>query len=141
SFEYIFGDYLTEPFYSLFRECEILRIDADREAQDLLITAKSQQFIETDHVRECGQSIAQKAGLKRVRIQMKYLPTLFSVDCFPSLVTELKSRSGIVNGFFDGAEAVLEEDRLTVRLQNGGRDILLQAEADKLLERVIQELF
>ena len=141
SFEYIFGDFLTEPFRSVFGACEILRIDADREAQDLLITAKSQSFIEADHVRECGQSIAQKAGLKRVRIQMKYLPTLFSVNCFPSLVTELKSRCGIVNGFFDGAEAVLEENLLTVRLQNGGRDILLQAGVDKLLERVIQEFF
>ena len=141
SFLFIFGEFLDEPFSAAFRSCEVLRIDADRIAQNLLVTVKGQDFVPVETVQQCSQMIAAKAGLKRMHIQMKYLPTMLRAEIFPALVSELKTRCGIVNGFFDNAEAVLEEGHLTVRLQNGGRDILLQAGVDKLLERIIQEMF
>ncbi len=141
SFAYIFGEYLEPQYAAAFEGCELLRIDADREAQDIRATVKSEQIVEAALVKECGLSVARRAGLKRVAFQMKYLPNLFSVDYFPSLVHELKELSGVVNGFFEGASPEWDGSVLTVRLQNGGRDILMQAGVDRLLQKIIFERF
>ena len=141
SFAYIFGEYLEPQFAAAFEGCELLRIDADRETQNIRATVKSGRLVEAALVRECAASIARRTGLRQVSFQMKYLPDLFSVGYFPSLVAELKERCGVVNGFFEEAVPEFAGGVLTVRLQNGGRDILMQAGVDRLLETIIFERF
>ncbi|MDD6034229.1 MAG: PHP domain-containing protein, partial [Oscillospiraceae bacterium] len=137
----IFGDYMDEPCRSLFGGCDVLKLEADLPGKQLEVTVRSDKFIEASRVHECQQMIAKAAELTLVRLQMKYLPTLLTADCFPSLVEELKTLSGVVNGFFDGAGAVLENGRLQVELKNGGRDLLLQAGVDRLLQKLIHDRF
>lgn len=141
SFESIFGEYLEEPYFSIFRECELLRIDADRSAQDIRILAKSSRLVEAEHVQQCAQQLARKASLRQVHLTMKYLPTLFTPEYFPSIVSELKTMCGVVNGFFEDAEAFLDGQNLLIRLKNGGREILQQANVDKLIERIVRDHF
>ncbi len=74
SFETIFGEYLEEPYRSIFRECELLRIDADRGSGEIRIQAKSGRLIEMEHVFQCARQLAEKAALKKVGLTMKYLP-------------------------------------------------------------------
>ena len=54
SFERIFGEYLEEPYHSLFKECELLRIDADRASGEIRIQAKSDRLIETSISALCS---------------------------------------------------------------------------------------
>ena len=141
SFERIFGEYLEEPYHSLFKECELLRIDADRASGEIRIQAKSDRLIEMGHINQCALQLAQKANLKKVGLTMKYLPTLFTAEYLPSIVYELKTLSGVVNGFFEGAEAELSGQELLIRLKNGGREILQQAGVDKLIEKIVRDHF
>ena len=141
SFERIFGEYLEEPYHSLFKECELLRIDADRASGEIRIQAKSDRLIEMGHINQCALQLAQKANLKKVGLTMKYLPTLFTAEYLPSIVCELKTLSGVVNGFFEGAEAELSGQELLIRLKNGGREILQQAGVDKLIEKIVRDHF
>ena len=141
SFERIFGEYLEEPYHSLFKECELLRIDADRASGEIRIQAKSDRLIEMGHINQCTLQLAQKANLKKVGLTMKYLPTLFTAEYLPSIVCELKTLSGVVNGFFEGAEAELSGQELLIRLKNGGREILQQAGVDKLIEKIVRDHF
>ena len=60
SFERIFGEYLEEPYHSLFKECELLRIDADRASGEIRIQAKSDRLIEMGHINQCALQLAQK---------------------------------------------------------------------------------
>ena len=59
SFAYIFGEYLEPQYAAAFEGCELLRIDADREAQDIRATVKSEQIVEAALVKECGLSVAR----------------------------------------------------------------------------------
>lgn len=98
-------------------------------------------MIEEEQVRQCAQLLARKASLQQVRLSLRYLPTLFTTEYFPSIVAELKTLSGVVNGFFEGAEAVLSGQELTIILRNGGREILCQAGVDRLIQQIIRDHF
>ena len=137
----IFGDYLKDPCRSIFKNCNLLRLEADRSAQEIKAIVKSDTFIEASQVWACQRMIAKAANLNKLELQMKYLPTLLTADCFSSLVEELKTLSGVVNGFFDGSVATVEDKVLSIELKNGGKDLLLQAGIDRLLARLIQEHF
>jgi DNA polymerase-3 subunit alpha (Gram-positive type) len=141
NFLMVFGDYLAEPCLGIFRECELLKLEADREALSLKATLRSGKMIDIESVRHCQQMIIEKAGLNEVTLVLKYLPTLLNGESLPLLVEELKTLSGVVNGFFEGAEASVTDTAMEISLKNGGRDLLIQAGVDKLLEKLIGEHF
>ena len=141
SFLAVFGDYIEEPYTSIFKECEMLRLDADPAARTISTVMKNGSIIKVEHIRECQRAIAKKAGLQSVRFTLKYLPTLFDISYFPELITELKGVCSVVNGFLDDAEAEFDGEVLHISLKNGGKNILLQAGADKQIERLVYERF
>ena len=112
----IFGEYLAEPFLTLFDSAEILSLTADEEAQQIRAEVKSEKYIGTEAVWDCQTAVLRATGLRVFKIQMKYLPSLFSADLFPSIVEELKTVNSVVNGFFEGSEARVEGDILHVTL-------------------------
>ena len=141
SFLVVFGDYIEEPYLSIFKECEMLRLDADPSARTISTVMKNGSIIKVEHIRECQRAIAKKAGLQSVRFTLKYLPTLFDISYFPELITELKGVCSVVNGFLDDAEAEFDGEVLHISLKNGGKNILMQAGADKQIERLVYERF
>ena len=137
----VFGDYIEEPYTSIFKDCEMLRLDADPGARTISAVMKNGSVIKVEHIRDCQRAIAKKAGISSVRFTLKYLPTLFDVSYFPELITELKGVCGVVNGFLDNADAEFDGEVLHISLKNGGKNILMQAGADKLIERLVFERF
>ena len=137
----VFGDYIEEPYTSIFKDCEMLRLDADPSARTISTVMKNGSIIKVEHIRECQRAIAKKAGLQSVRFTLKYLPTLFDISYFPELITELKGVCSVVNGFLDDAEAEFDGEVLHISLKNGGKNILMQAGADKQIERLVYERF
>ena len=137
----IFGCYLQEPFLTLFDSAEILSITADREAQNIWADVKSEKYIGTREVWDCQSAVLKATGLNLFKIRMKYLQTLFSADMLPSIVEELKTVNGVVNGFFEDASASLEGDTLHITLKNGGKQILETAHVDRDIERIIFDHF
>ena len=137
----ILGNYIKEPCSTLFRGCDILTLEVDKSALQLEATVRSDSFIPASDVWECQRMIARAGGLNGVKLQMKYLPTLLNAGCFSSLVDELKTMSGVVNGFFDNAEAVIADGRMDIDLKNGGKELLLNAGVDKLMQKLVHDRF
>ncbi len=137
----IFGDYIKEPLFSIFKDCEVLKISINAQERKIKADAKSLVVIKTEDIWECQRMIAENAGISDVKLVIKYTPDMFSENCFDTLVTELKSVCAIVNGFFEGATASFDGEALHISLKNGGKSMLLKGGADKHLEKIIFEHF
>ena len=137
----IFGCYLQEPFLTLFDSAEILTLTADEKSQHIYAEVKSEKYIGTREVWDCQSEVLRKTGLNLFKIQMKYLPNLFSAELLPSLIEELKTRSSVVNGFFDDAAASYDGEVLHISLGHGGLQILEAAHVGREIEKIIHEHF
>ena len=76
-----------------------------------------------------------------VTVEPHYPPEALGEDYYPLLVELLRQRHVAVNGNFEGATFALEGERLTVTLQNGGREVLSAMGVERLLSDLIAELF
>lgn len=137
----IFGCYLQEPFLTLFDSAEILTLTADEKTQHILAEVKSEKYIGTREVWDCQSEVLRKTGLSLFKIQMKYLPNLFSAELLPSIIEELKTRSSVVNGFFDDATATFDGQVLHISLGHGGLQILEAAHVGQEIEKIVHEHF
>jgi len=140
-FNHIFGDYLSKTSAELVQDCELLLIEADAAAQTISADIKCPRIISPEDIWKCQAEIEKAANLKQVTLQTKYLPTLFSTEYFPMIVTELKTRSSIVNGFFENADVRYDGSELLVFLKNGGRELLMKARVDVLIKKIIADHF
>lgn len=94
-----------------------------------------------DVVAECENKLAKALALNRFEIKCKYTPDKLCAEYFPQIVGFLKSRFPVVNGFFDGAQAVYSNGKLSVDLKHGGLPILKKAGIDAQLAALVHEMF
>lgn len=76
-----------------------------------------------------------------VRLHPRFAPELFSLGYFADLAVLLKREMSVVNGFIDGAEVTLTEDTLSIRLHNGGMDILEKYHVADYFSGMLEEMF
>ncbi len=79
--------------------------------------------------------------IQAVRLHPRYAPELLSMDYFLDLVVFLKREMSVVNGFIDGADVTLQDDKLTIRLRNGGYEILEKYRVADYFSGMLGEMF
>lgn len=137
----VFGEYIDEPLASIFKDCEMLTLNANPEERSICVVFKSDNILKTQDIFECQRAIEKKANLNKVKITVKYIPTMFCDNYFPELVAELKSLSAIVNGFLEGANFSFENNTLHIALKNGGKSMLLKGNTDNIIKKIVAEHF
>lgn len=139
----LFGKYLQNPerFEGILNEGEILRLDIDKGLKQLIATIRFEDLIERQQLVEFENTLRESCGLNRFKILPKYNPNLLTAAYFPHLVCGLKSRCGVVNGYFDDAKAEYEDGRLTIELFHGGGVILEQANVKQEIRKLLHDEF
>ncbi len=59
-----------------------------------------------------------------VRLHPRYPAEVFGMSCYDTLIAMIKREVSVVNGFLEGAEVRLSEERMDISLKHSGRDIL-----------------
>ncbi|NLZ45386.1 MAG: PolC-type DNA polymerase III [Clostridiales bacterium] len=98
-------------------------------------------LVKYDTIKQFEVSLGKALGLNRLIINCKYAPDAFSVDYLPEISRFLAEKVSVVNGFLNGATAVLDNGVFTINLVNGGCDIMKKANADIELSALIFEMF
>ena len=62
SFLAVFGDYIEEPYTSIFKDCEMLRLDADPSARTISTVMKNRSVIKVEHIRDCSGRLPKRQG-------------------------------------------------------------------------------
>ncbi len=80
-------------------------------------------------------------NLERINLRCSYLPELFSMVYYPDLISKLKRKLVVVNGFLDGADVKYGEGLLTIGLKNGGYDLLIKSNFGGEFSKLIYDEF
>jgi DNA polymerase-3 subunit alpha (Gram-positive type) len=139
----LFGKYLQNPeqFSEILNQGEILKLMIDKDQGELIASIRFDALIERQQLCDFEQTLQETCGLNRFKILPKYNPNLLTSDYFPYLVHTLKSRCGVINGYFNDAVGIYENHCFTIELFHGGEVILEQANVKQEIRKLIHDEF
>ena len=140
-FQDYFSEYVDNFQLSSLGSGEIKRFAVKRKERELTIVLYLEELVDYSVFKSAEESIKENMALKKVSIKPRYVSGLFEPSYLPSVVEFVKKNNPAANGFFDGADADLNNDVLKVNLKKGGREILVAQKVHEELESVIFDLF
>ncbi len=136
---------LFEEYSNLIpRELEkgkVLRLEVTSLLDRITATVAFDELVKYDVIESFETDIAKAMKLRGFTLKVKYPPNLFCAEYFPEIVKLLRRVFPVVNGFFDDADAVLSGSNLEIDLKNGGYNVLMHAGIDKILPKLIFDIF
>ncbi len=130
-----------DKLFSPLADARLLFLHKEDDPPSVTVGLTLSALLEPAAKKACEQRLAELLGLSRFLILPRYLPTLFSAECLPALIDEMKRRVGVVNGYFSDAEADYDGQTLHIDLKHGGLPILAQADVEKKIAELIFEWF
>ena len=120
----------------------------DVEHRMIQVYADFDGYVPLYRLESAEKGIAAAYELNYMTIHPAFPTVPFDVRYMEAVFYELAKLTAQGNGFFDGAETALEGaditaegDTLKISLQNGGKELLLYGECDKLISDVVFRMF
>ncbi|MBR1531963.1 MAG: PolC-type DNA polymerase III [Eubacterium sp.] len=136
-----FSNYIDKDDLSEIGFGEITRLVLYREDRRALIEVVSQKLLDSSLVERVQKSIGDGLKLNKIDLKIKYPKSLFSLEDIEKILSPVRLENQMVNGFFDGVEAEIEDNVLTIFLKNGGKEILEKQGIDKAISNYIYSAF
>lgn len=132
----------TEKLKDVIKNCTLKNVKIDMKNRIMYIDAFFSALVKRDYLFAAEKTIAASPlMLSGCYIRPKYDASLFTVDYYPELVSELKRRIATLNGTLKGSTVRVEGERLIITLSHGGVDVLLAQKVDKTMADLIRDEF
>ena len=139
-YEY-FSSYIDNRDMQLIGFSEVNNFKLRTDTRSLYIELLPSALIDFEVIARIKESLTKQFQLNKISIDLKYNKRLFDLEEIETIISPIKYHNKSVNGFFEGAEAELEDDTLTICLKNGGKHILESQGLDREIADLIYEQF
>lgn len=136
-----FSNYITSEISSVLSNSYIERLTISKKNRTVTIDLCLDSLVPCSYIEMAQKQIAANMELKSVHINCKFPKTEFDSSKIESILEYVKKDFPITNGFFDGAEAEVEDDTLTIFLKKGGKDLLEGKKLDFEIGRLFENMF
>ena len=138
----IFGEYIaTEKYRDMLNKTTFTDLEINRD----LMTMKALLHVDAFQNIMCLKAVANeiKSALrfKSVEFEYKLPPEALTESCFPMLLKVMRVNVPQTNGFLDNIDTTFTDDVFTVNFLKSGRDICVNAGADRFLQEYIKSHF
>ena len=141
TFERWFGAHFDLSGCAEVTDAEILHVLLDKSTGIMRVTLRLSSLVSGARLSEIAKYLAEEMGLRGCVIVPQYSPELFCVDYINEIFAALREEGVPVNGFFNGAEGVLDGDNLQITLVNGGLSLLKECDCEGAISRLVIERF
>lgn len=140
-----FADYFSNLIPSEFLEIvgngEINSFTVSRENRSLVISLYLDCFVSFSKIHSVQDAVEKAMNLKKVIINPIFPKSEFQLSNIQGILDYVRQETPAANGFFEDAEAELEDNILTVFLKNGGKYILETKNVGKVIVDKLYQLF
>lgn len=116
---------------------DIYKITYTQKMDSISMYAVFPSLLEYNEIIGFEKNLEVILKLDRFRLYPRYDEKLFSMVYYKTLIDMLRREMSVVNGFLDGADTSLSENKLTIKVNHGGLSILqthnFQSELSKLI--------
>lgn len=136
-----FSTYVNDDDLALIGSGDITRFTVYKDDRRLELGLFLDRLVRYDVISRCQSALAHALELNGAKIVVTYPKRLFDINEISKILSFISGVNKSVNGFFDGAEAELEDDILTVCLKKGGKELLEGQKIDKEISELIYNQF
>ncbi len=141
SFGELFGNYISEEMKAALSGAEVTACALNSQNRVLDVTLNLPEYVKTDLFAAFKRVVVKALSLSKMSVTVNFAPAALSAEVIADLVSALKRKNVVVNGFFNDADYLLSGDTLTVTLKYGGYEKLCSIGFPKLLCSEIKRLF
>lgn len=136
----IFSDFVGAECEKL-NFCSVTQFQVHKNNRSLTLGLHGEELMDYEILERAQKAICQALSLNQCTIKMHYPQSLFEIDKIEKILSPLKGTHPVINGFFDGADAELEDGVLTVCLKKGGKDVLETQNVAADVSRMLYDTF
>lgn len=136
-----FSNYISADINTLIGNGEISDFTVSRSSRTLTVGFYLDSFIDYQTVKSAEKSISDSMNLHKTVLNPRFSKSEFDIGNIERILEYVKRDTPAANGFFEDAEAELEDGILTVFLKKGGKDVLESQKVDKAVEIELYKLF
>lgn len=138
----IFGEYInTEKYRDMLKQTTFTDLTINKEEMCMSALLHIDAFSNIMCLKAVANEIKSALHFKSVEFEYVLPPEALTENCFPMLLKVVKVNVPQTNGFFDEIETTFSDDTFTVNFLRSGRDICINAGADKYLKEYIKTHF
>ena len=141
SFLELFGTHLPADGSGLPSDAQVLQVSLDKNRGTLEVTAEMPEIVPKPVLSAVAKQLKEQLSLNECRILPRYSPGLFSGEYLPELTYSLRERGFPVNGFLEGAAAMLDGDILKIELSGGGMEFLRGCDTSGAISKIVSDEF
>lgn len=136
-----FSNYIDGDILSLIGNGEISSFTVSREKRMLTIGLYLDRFMSFSELSRAEKAIEKAMDLHKAVIKPVFPKAEFSLSDIERILEYVKRDTPAANGFFDGAEAELEDNIITIFLKKGGKEVLESQKVDIAVSKLLLSLF
>ncbi len=137
----LFGPYINAEILAPIADAQAEAVSFDVEKRQMSLTARLNYIVDKPVLFQIERALRMALRLERLEISPSYPAQLFNETYLPNLIEAIKQAGAPVNGFFEGAQAVIEGNVLKINLTHGGKFTLTAGKTDLAIKRIIQKEF
>lgn len=136
-----FSNYIDNDILSIIGNGEIHSFTISREKRMLTIGLYLDRFLGFSDISRAEKAIERAMDLHKTVINPVFPKADFSLSDIERILEYVKRDTPAANGFFEGAEAELEDNTLTIFLKKGGKEVLESQHVDSAVSSLLLRLF
>lgn len=140
-FSTYFAAYISSDILPYLADGEITSLSVSRNDRTIKLGLFFSAFVPFKIIENAEKQLETAMQLKKADIIPSFPGNVFSADDIERILEYVKKDCPAANGFFEGAEAELADEILTVFLKRGGREVLESRGVDKSIASSIYQMF
>ncbi len=136
-----FSQYISKSDNAEIGFAEITNLLVYRGERKVVIDLVGNRVLDAALIDRVQKALADGLQMNRVELNIKYPKSLFDLGEIEKIISPVRLSNQMVNGFFEGIEAEIEDNTLTVFLKNGGKEILEKQKIDTEISKFLYKTF
>lgn len=137
-FKDLFGEKFSTDEYLDIAFSDIVSMEV--QGENAVFYINPYRELDENRLSQVAEEIAKAVGVS-VKLISKNSRKGFLISYIDKVVSVLRERITVANGYFNGAEYSLNGNEIKIHLKKGGKDILENAECGKEAEKIIRLIF
>ncbi len=141
SFEELFAAYLSETMLKIFGNTSINECKLNSDTRCLNLKLYSDTYIPYAKINILREEIKHALQLENDAIEMSFSKEAFCIEAVEDIITEIRTKNVVFNGFFNEAQYLLEENDLKITLKYGGYEKIVEGNFVNQFKTMVKNRF